>query len=124
MKNSLVLLLAGLAYPTIAKSISVIDADGLSNFLFVMSIFLVTVCFANFAFVYEKAKMKLVHGRLFAHATTFIFMFLIAVMLESVAHAMHVVYPSLSVVVVPMTALLYIGLAMYDFWDLLRVELP
>lgn len=124
MKNGLVFIIAVLVYPTLSKAISTIDASALSNFLFVMSILLVTVCFANFAFTYEKARMKLMHGRLFAHATTFIFMLLIATMLESVAFGMHAVYPSLSVIVVPMTALLYLGLAMYDFWDLLRVELP
>ncbi|MEK9130619.1 MAG: hypothetical protein AAB429_00685 [Patescibacteria group bacterium] len=123
IKNGSAAILAALAYPTLSQALSTIDAGALSNFLFIISILLITVCFANFAFTYEKAKMKLMHGRLFAHATTFIFMLLIATMLESVAIGMHVIYPSLSVVVIPMTALLYIGLAMYDFWDLLRVEL-
>ncbi len=124
IKNGSAALLAALALPTLYSALSTIDASALSNFLFIISILLVTVCFANFAFTYEKAKMKLLHGRLFAHLTTFIFMLLIATMLESVAIGMHIVYPSLSIIVTPMTILLYIGLAMYDFWDLLRVEVP
>ncbi len=124
IKNGSAIILAALAYPTLSKALSTINAADLSNFLFIISILLVTVCFANFAFTYEKAKMKLMHGRLFAHTTTFIFMLLIATMLESVAYGMHVVYPSLSIIITPMTAALYLGLAMYDFWDLLRVELP
>ena len=121
-KNGLALAIAALWYPYITKSLLDIDAAGLANFLLVISILLVTVCFANFAFTYEKARMATPSGRLLAHTTTFIFMLLIASLLESVAIGVHIIYPTLSSVIVPFTVLLYIGLALYDFWDLLRVE--
>lgn len=122
LKNLLAIAFAMLAYPFINQSLSGIDASALANFLLVVSILLVTVCFANFAFTYEKARMATRSGRLLAHSTTGIFMFLIAALLESVALGVHIIYPSLSPIIVGFTALLYIGLALYDFWDLLKVE--
>lgn len=122
VKNVLIVFFGLLALPYFSRSLSVIQADQLGNFLLILSILLVTVCFANFAFTYEKAKFNTVGGRLLAHAATFIFMLLILLMLESMCVAIYIIYPSLYQIVVGFSALLYLGIALYDFWDFLRVE--
>lgn len=123
VKNGIALLLSIISYPWMRERLATINNIGLTDFLFVISILLATVCFANFAFTYDKRRMAVKSSRWFAHATTFIFMLLIATTLESMAISVDIIYPSLSSLVTPFTLLLYIGLAMYDFWDLLRVEL-
>lgn len=122
IKNSLAFFISIATYPWMRRILSTLADSALSDFLFIISILLVTVCFAAFAFTYDKSRMATRSGRIFAHTTTFIFMLLIATLLESMAISVHLVYPSLTPLIVPFTILLYVGLAMYDFWDLLRVE--
>ncbi len=122
VKNLFIVVLGLLALPYFSSSLSVIQVDQLGNFLLILSILLVTVCFANFAFTYEKAKLNTPVGRLLAHAATFIFMLLIFLMLESMCVAVYIIYPSLYQIVVGFSALLYLGIALYDFWDFLRAE--
>ncbi len=57
IKNLLVVVIALLLYPVLNEALQSVEATSMNDFLLIISIFLVTVCFANFAFTYEKAKM-------------------------------------------------------------------
>jgi hypothetical protein len=81
---------------------------------------LVTACFANFAFSYENSEISNLGNRLLSHFATFIFMLLIAFFLEAIVVGVQLVYPSLFFVILVFSVLLYVGVALYDFWDFLR----
>ncbi len=120
LKNGLIIILALLSYNPLSNALREIKADQMGDFLLIVSILLVTVCFANFAFTYEKSNLVAHRTRLLSHSATFIFMLLIALLLESMVIAVNVIYPSIYVIILAFSVLLYIGIALYDFWDLLR----
>lgn len=122
VKNILILIIVGFLYPVFSKTLSAITVDAMNNFLLVISILLVTVCFANFAFTYEKSKLQTMKGRLLSYSATFIFMLLTALLLEVMVLAVKIVYPSFYGMIFVFAALLYLGIALYDFWDLFRNE--
>lgn len=93
-----------------------------NDFLLIISMLLVTVCFANFAFTYEKTKLQTKTGMLFAHSATGVFMLLTALLLESITIAVKVVYPSFHAIIFGFSILLYFGVILYDFWDLMRAQ--
>lgn len=120
VKNILIVVIALLSYPFVVESIRTIKMPDLNNFLLLVSIFLVTVCFANFAFTYEKANIHTTFGRWLAHSATFVFMLLMALLLESLFLGVVIVYPSLFGLVLTFSVLLYIGVVLFDFWDYKR----
>lgn len=122
IKNALIIILALIFYPIQTQALAAIQPDQLNNFLLIISMFLVTVCFANFAFTYEKSKMQKPGRRLLAHGAAFVFMLLIALLLESISLAVKVVYPSFFLIISGYSLLLYLGVVLFDFWDLLRLE--
>ena len=87
-----------------------------------MECYLVTVCFANFAFTYERSDFKSLGARWLSHLATGIFMLLILLLLVSICIISNTVYPSLNPLMVVFSALLYLGVLLYDFWDFLRAE--
>lgn len=121
VKNIATLVIAVLLYPFLKESLVAIRVEQINDFLLIISMFLVTVCFANFAFTYEKSKMKTKMEKLLAHGTTGVFLLLTALFLESIVLAVEVVYPSLYSLVFIFSALLYSAVVLFDFWDLLRV---
>ena len=122
LKNGLIIILALISYIPLSNALRQIKPDEIGDFLLIVSILLVTVCFANFAFTYEKSNL-VAHGtRLLSHSATFIFMLLIALLLESMVIAVNVIYPSIYLIILTFSVLLYTGIALYDFWDLLRAE--
>lgn len=120
IKNLIVIVLTFVFYPYIKTGLADVTAASTGDFLLIISILLVTVCFANFAFTYETVKIKDFGKRILAHIDTFIFMLLIALTLESMIIAVSKTYPSLTVIVTVFSILLYIGIALYDFWDINR----
>jgi len=92
----------------------------MGNLLSIISILLVTVCFANFAFTYNHSKMENVQMRILAHFTTFIFLLLTALLLEVLVISVGVTYPSMYNLVLVFSALLYLGIVLYDFWDFFK----
>ncbi|MFA4931007.1 MAG: hypothetical protein WC570_04045 [Patescibacteria group bacterium] len=120
-KNILIIILAIIFYPYLANNLALIDAGQLNNFLLIISILLVTVCFANFAFTYERVNSKSIGQRWLAHAATFCFMLLMALLLESMAISVQTIYPTLSVLIWFFSGLLYLGIVLYDFWDAQRI---
>ena len=122
LKNILILIAAFFLYPVIVKSLSSIKFEQTNDFLLVISMLLVTVCFANFAFTYEKSKLRTVAGRMLAHSVTGVFILLTALLLESMIVAVKIVYPSFHTLIFLFSVILYVGIILYDFWDLMRAE--
>ena len=123
IKNAIIIIIASLLWPIIANAVSQIKSGQSSNdFLLIISMLLVTACFANFAFTYEKAKLITKSGKLLSHGATFVFMLLIALLLETIILAAKLVYPSFYGLIFWFALLLYLGVVLYDFWDYLRAE--
>lgn len=122
VKNILVVILAMMAYPYLSDTLAIIKVSDMGNFLLIISILLVTVCFPLFAFTYEKSKLQTSGQRLLSHAATFVFMLLAAFLLESMVLVVKFIYPPLYGVIFLFSVLLYVGIVLYDFWDLLRTE--
>lgn len=123
IKNALIIILAIILEPVFFASIQPIKVEQMGNFLLIISILLVSACFANFAFTYEKSNLKIPAVRLIAHSATFTFMLLIALLLECLVLAVQVVYPSFYSIIFALALLLYTGVILYDFWDLYRRDL-
>ena len=122
VKNFFVLIVAGAMYPFIASSFAQIRYEQMNDILLTISLLLVTVCFGNFAFTYEKSQMRSQIGKYISHGATFIFALLIAMLLESLILAFRAVYPSLYIFILICSILLYVGVILYDFWDYYRLE--
>lgn len=123
LKNLLIILIAISVFPFFSSELGKIESNQMNDFLLILSMLLVTASFANFAFTYERTKMLKNGHRYFSHIATFVFMLLFAFLLETMVIAVEKVYPSLNIVITLFTGLLYLGLVLYDFWDLERVEL-
>lgn len=122
IKNLLVIIIAGLFYPLIFNSVSGINPEQMNNFLLILSILLVTVSFANFAFMYEKSKLNSVAYKILSHITTCIFLLLTALILESLVLCVKAVYPSFYTMIMVFSVMLYVGIIFYDMWDISRFE--
>lgn len=122
IKNVLVIIIAAFLWPVFSSSLREIQVGQLGDFLVIISILLVTVCFANFTFTYEKSKQATMGGRLLSHTATFVFMLLILLLLESMVLAVRIVYPSFYAIIFWFSILLYAGVVLYDFWDFYRGE--
>ena len=57
IKNSAILIIAAFLWPIISNALDQIKPEQSNDFLLIISMLLVTVCFANFAFTYEKSKL-------------------------------------------------------------------
>lgn len=119
-KNVLILIFVILFFDTLFVSLQSVDQSKVNDFLLTISILLVTVCFANFAFSYEFSDLSHFMKRILSHASTFVFMLLIAFLLEALVVSMMFVYPSLFKIILLFSFLLYLGVVFYDFWDLFR----
>lgn len=117
----IIVILAIFLWPVFAASLAGIDAGQIANFLLMISILLVTVCFANFAFTYEKSKLQTKGGKWLSRSAAVVYMVLIALLLETMVLAIKVVYPSFYVIALIFSILLYLGCVLYDLWDAMRV---
>lgn len=120
IKNLLVVLSGLFFFQSVKTSIYGIGPDGISDFLLIVSVLLMTVSFANFAFSYEHSKLEDLSRRILAHVTTFLFLLLTFVSLECVVIATEIAYPSLGVFITVFSWGLFLSIILYDHWDLLR----
>ena len=120
IKNALIVIVTVALYSSLAESLSSIRPEQTADFLFLISIMLVTACFANFAFSYEYSILETWWMRLISHLTTFLFMLLIGLLLLAMAIAIEIIHPNLYKLVRSFCLLLYFSCALYDFWDLFR----
>jgi len=122
VKNVIIVIVAVFLWPVLSSALSQIKVEQIGDFLLILSMLLVTVCFANFAFTYEKSKLKTMAGKMLSHGATFALMLLIALLLESIVLAVKMVYPPFYAIIFGFVLLLYLGVVLYDFWDYLRAE--
>jgi len=123
LKNGIVFLIAIFLYPSISTSLGKINSEQTNDFLLIISVLFVAVCFANFAFTYEKCKLEKWPGRVLAHSATGSFMLLTLLLLECITLTSKIVYPSFHGLIFWFSILLYFGIFLYDFWDLERASL-
>ena len=121
IKNLIVLVCCFLFYPNLQSSLHNISVDVMSNFLFIISILIVTVSFANFAFTYEKNNQRDTTTRLLAHLTTGLLMFIIGISLEMTSVITSVLIGDFQIFNISLI-ILYLASVLYDFWDLNRAE--
>ena len=119
-KNVLILLFAFLFYNTIYSSLSTLNSAVVNDFLLILSLLLLIACFGAFSFSYQFSDMKNTLVRFLSHFSTFVFMLLVLFLLEALVVSVGIVYQSLYAMVLVFSALLYFGIVLYDFWDLLR----
>lgn len=119
-KNALIVIVTFALYSPLTESLSSIRPEQAPDFLFLISIMLVTACFGNFAFSYEYSIVELWWMRLISHLATFLFMLLIGLLLFAMAIAIEFIHPNLYELVRSFCLLLYFSCAVYDFWDLFR----
>jgi hypothetical protein len=122
VKNVFVIIIVVILQPVISSSLAQIKSDQINDFLLIISMLLVTVCFANFAFTYEKSDLRTNAGNLLAHFATGVFMLLAAILLESLTLSVKIVYPAFYGVIFIFSALTYLGIVLYDFWDVMRAK--
>lgn len=85
IKNMMIIFFLILLYPLIKDVLnsSKLSSDPASagSLVVVTSVIAVTACFGNFAFTYEKIKVKSLFQRYLAHVTTGLFMLVIGISL-------------------------------------------
>jgi len=121
-KHILIILLALVFYPLINNKVVSLGNVGFDNLLMVISILLVTVCFANFGFSYENSYIESFGIRMLSHFATFLFLLLTAWLLIVLYDIINIAFPALGEITLVFSILLYLAVALYDFWDLLRIR--
>ena len=120
IKNIIILVVLGIAYPSVRESFIGTDPAVAGNLLVAASIIAVTSCFGNFAFTYGTVSPISPLQRMNAHFTTGILMLVIGLSLEmSLVLSRILIGPVL--VLDCCWALLYLASVSYDFWDLQRM---
>lgn len=120
LKNVLILLVGFLSYNFIYNSLSQLKNNQINDFLLVLSILLVTVSFANFAFTYEFSDLQNIFQRMLSHTATTLFLLLTFLLLLSLVISIKIIYPALFLMISLFSIILYFSIVIYDFWDLFR----
>ena len=94
--------------------------SNLGEFLMLISIFLVTACFANFASSYELTDISKNWMRILSQFASLINLLLIAMLLLTMMIAIDIVYNKMFDLASVFSILLYFGIIVYDYWDFLR----
>jgi hypothetical protein len=123
-KHLIILVLGAALYSPLLSVVSHVNSAKVGDFLFIISILLVTVCFGNYAQPYDAATLQRFSLRLLTQALSFIFLLLIALLLEVLVICVKKIYPPLFVLISAFSILLYLGLILFDFWDFVRTLLP
>ena len=121
-KHLLVVVVAASSLPVIRHNFRALGPENINDFLLAISIMIVTVCFANFAFTYRDSDSRSPGIRLLSHGATFLFLLLTALLLLTMSIGIDIAYPAMGPSFFVFSALLYIAVALYDFWDLLRTN--
>ncbi len=122
VKNVLIVVCTVLVFPMFESTLSAVPLEAFGDVLMVVSIFLVTVSFANFAFTYETINKNSAGARFLGFAATFLFMLLTALLLEVMVISIGLVHEGLYTMSLVFSVLLYLSIVLYDFWDLLRFK--
>lgn len=124
IKNILLLIILIFSYGLIQTSLMGLNLDRsvAGSFLASVSILIVTACFGNFAFTYEKVAIRNSSMRFLGHLTTGLLMLLIGLSLEMASVFSSILIGSFPVFNLSLV-ILYAAVILYDFWDLKRAEL-
>ncbi|MDP3027860.1 MAG: hypothetical protein Q8N63_09225 [Nanoarchaeota archaeon] len=96
------------------------DKSVAGDILIAVSIIIVTACFGNFAFTYEKINIKNTFERYFAHLLTAILILIIGIHL--ILTQLLVSFIIGHIILIDITLLLlYVACIGYDFFDLIKV---
>ncbi len=119
-KHLLVFTIAIVLMRLIKTELTNVKLTNLGEFLSLISILLVTACFANFASSYDITDISKNWMRVLSQSASLIFLLLIAALLETLVLAIQLVYPKLFVLTMLFSVFLYLGIILYDFWDYMR----
>lgn len=101
---------------------TVLDKSVAGSLLTAVSILVVTACFGNFAFTYEKVDQRNFASRLLAHLTTGLLMLLIGLSLEMTSGLSRILIGDFPIFNLSLL-ILFVASILYDFWDLKRGDL-
>lgn len=120
LKHIIIIFLTLILYNLIYDELETVKLSSISDFLMLISILLVTVCFANFASSYEITDISKHWMRILSQCASFTFILLIALLLETMVIGIKLVYPKLYRIFLVFTIFLFSGIVLYDFWDFVR----
>lgn len=122
-KNILIILILIVAWSQIQTFFSTasLDKASVGSMLGAISILIVTACFGNFAFTYEKVNHRHLGYRYLAHLTTGLLMLLIGLSLEMTAALANFLVGNFGIFNLALV-ILYLASVFYDFWDLERLN--
>ncbi len=121
VKNAILIVILLLAYIPIKEFFLEIDDAYLGDVLLTVSILIVTACFGNFAFSYERIEGEKFSHRIIAHLTTGFLMLSIGLLLEIVQVLISREIGSFWIFEISIL-LIYAGTVGFDFWDVLRLK--
>lgn len=125
-KNILLLLFLAFSWSYIRDQIMVevifSDKALAGDVLVAVSIIIVTACFGNFAFTYERTKLSDSLSRYLAHVCTGLLMLIIGLSLITASFLTEILVGEVFVLQSSFV-LLYIASILYDFWDIERCTL-
>jgi len=98
------------------------DKAVLGSLLIAVSILIVTASFGAFGFTYEKVEHNKFVSRFLAHITTAVLILLIGLCLEITSVIVRLLMGEFFIFDLSLI-LLYLGVILYDLWDLKRAKL-
>ncbi len=122
IKNAVLIILLFFSYGPLKKAVMQVAPGNLDSVIIFSSMALVAALFGNFAFTYEFSNVKSKYERLLAHATTFLLMLAVGLLLEMSTIYISIKAPSLFVISTLILIIIYAATALYDFWDLFRAK--
>lgn len=97
-----------------------VRTDTLGIFLTIISIFLVTACFANFASNYEITDLSANWMRILSQFASFFFLLVITLLLVTMLIGIGLAWQQFYNITLLFTVAMYLGIVLYDYWDFMR----
>lgn len=120
IKNILIFIVLLILYQPARNLFMNISSEHYGNLLVTVSLLIMAVLFADYAFTYAHTKMNSIIDRYFSHGITFTIMLCTGLMLESVIILVNLETGVNVWVITFVSVAFYLSLVMYDYWDILR----
>ena len=120
VKHLVIIFITTSVYGLIYNELEIVKLSSIGDFLSLISILLVTVCFANFASSYEITDISKHWMRVLSQCASFAFILLIAILLETMVIGIKFVYPLPHRLFLIFPLFLFSGIVLYDYWDFVR----
>lgn len=122
IKNILLLALLIGSYGRLLKLFKNIDPEHYDSLLMTITLLIMAVLFADYAFTYAHTRIKNLLDRYLSHVITFMIMLCTGLLLESVVMIVNL-KTNLNVWLITFVSItFYASLVLYDYWDILRSE--